>query len=175
MKLMLCCLMLAMLLPVGQSKTEGTQPFRIINIPKGENGYSNFESIVFKSQKELDAFIKEVSVQPGWNQKQVFLEGLIDANVDFSKEALVLFRHTEGSGSVKVTFETPVLKDKNLSCEIVGRPIPPGYGAIDLAAYYCMAVVVTKAQVSQVELQATRGGFKAERLAPIVFSVVPKL
>jgi hypothetical protein len=34
-----------------------------------------------------------------------------------------------------------------------------------------LAVVVSRAQVSQVEFQATRGGFKAQRLAPIIFQI----
>ena len=160
-----------MLLPVGQSKTENTQPFRTIDILKRENGYGNFESIAFTSQKDLDSFIKKVALQPGWNHKREFIDALNNANVDFSKEALVLLRHTEGSGSVKVAFETPVLKGKNLICEIAGTPIPPGFGGTGDMAYYCMAVVVSKAQVSQVEFHATRGGFKAQRLEPVVFPI----
>jgi len=41
-------------------------------------------------------------------------------------------------------------------------------------AYYCFAVAVSKAQVSQVELQAIEGGFPAHRLAPIVLPIMEK-
>jgi hypothetical protein len=40
--------------------------------------------------------------------------------------------------------------------------------------YYCFAVAVNKAQVSQVELQAIEGGFSARRLAPIVLPIIEK-
>jgi hypothetical protein len=174
MKILLCCLLLAMLLPVGQSTTDNTQPFRTIDILKRENGYGNFESVAFQSQKDLDSFLNKVALQGGWNRKGEFVNALRNANVDFSKEALVLLRHYEGSGSVNVEFKAPVLEGKKLVCEIEGIPIPEGFGGTGDVAYYCMAVVVSKTHISQVELQATRGGFKAQRLAPIVFKINEK-
>ena len=122
------------------------------------------------SQKELDSFLAD-SRQRGWNGRQAFEDALVNAKLDFSKEALVLLRHTEGSGSVRVAFETPVLSDRNLLCKIEGRPIPPGYGGTADMAYYCFAVAVSKAQVSKVELQATEGGFSARRLPTIVLPI----
>ena len=130
--------------------------------------------MVFMSKKDLDSFLTEQSRQIGWNHRQGFEDALLNAKVDFSKEALVLLRHTEGSGSVKVTFETPILKDRNLICEIQGKPIPPGYGGTGDMAYYCFAVAVSKAHVSQVELRAIEGGFKARRLPPIVLPITEK-
>lgn len=171
MKPMLCCLLLAILFYPGQLVDESAQPFRIIPIPTRENGYGNFASIVFTSQKDLDSFLRDTSTQSGWNHRQKFEDALLDAKVDFNKEALVLLRHSEGSGSIKVTFERPVLKDRKVLCEIRGRPIPPGYGGTTDMAYYCFALAVSKADVSQVELRATEGGFSARRLAPIIFPI----
>ena len=159
MKIMLCCLLLATLFHPGQLTNQSTQSFRIIPIQKGEHGYSNFESIVLMSKKDLDSFLTDTSTQIGWNNRQEFEDALLNAKLDFSKEALVLLRHSEGSESVKVTFETPILQDRNLLCEIRGRPIPPGYGGTADMAYYCFAVAVSKAQVSQVELQASKAVF----------------
>ena len=131
---------------------------------------------MFISQKDLDSFLTNTAVQIGWNtrQRHEFKDALLNANLDFSKEALVLLRHTERSGSVQVTFETPVLKDRSLVCEIRGRPILPGYGGTGDVAYYCFAVAVSKAHVSQVELQAIEGGFYARRLAPIILPIIEK-
>ncbi|MBA3514125.1 MAG: hypothetical protein H0T77_07115 [Pyrinomonadaceae bacterium] len=112
--------------------------------------------------------------QKFWNNRKEFEDALRNANLDFTKEALVLLRHTEGSGSVQVTFETPILQDRILLCEIRGKPIPPGYlGTADMADY-CLAVAVSKSHISQVELQAVEGGFSARRLAPIVFPIIEK-
>ena len=126
------------------------------------------------SQNDLDSFLNDTSTQTGWNNRQGFEDALRNAGVDFAKEALVLLRHSEGSGSVQVTFETPILQGRNLLCEIRGKPIPPGYGGTADMAYYCFAVAVSKSQVSQVELQAIEGGFSARRLAPIVLPIIEK-
>src|SRR5688572_20898458 len=148
MKMIFCCLLMAMLLPVGQSTTESTQPFRTVNIPAREYGYTHFESIALLSKSDLDSLLKKTSARP-WNHRREFVDGLVNANVDFSKEALVLLRHTERSGSVNVEFKTPVLQGRNLVCEIAGKPIPDGFGGTGDMAEYCFAVVVSKAHVSQ--------------------------
>jgi hypothetical protein len=128
---------------------------------------------VIMSQKDLDSFLTGTSTQIGWNSRQAFEDALRDAKLDFSKEALVLLRHTEGSGSVPVTFETPFLRERALVCEIRGRPIPSGYGGTADMAYYCFAVAVSKAHVSEVMLLATEGGFSERRLNPIVLPICP--
>jgi hypothetical protein len=171
MKIMLACLLLATLFHLGQSTNRSAPSFRIIPIQKRETGYSNFASIAFMSKDDLDSFLKNTSTQIGWNTRQEFEDALRNAKVDFTQEALVLLRHTEGSGSVQVTFETPILQNRRLLCEIRGRPIPPGYGGTADMAYYCFAVAVSKSVVSQVELQAVEGGFSERRLQPIVFPI----
>src|SRR6266403_1956230 len=97
------------------------------------------------SKNDLDSFLADKSTQPGWTNKQEFEDALLNAKLDFSKEALVLLRHNEGSGSIQVTFETPTLQGTRLLCEIRGKP-PQGLGTADLASY-CFAVAVSKAQV----------------------------
>ena len=174
MKIVLCCLLLAILFHPGQVSDEGAHAFRMIPIPTRENGYSNFASVVLMSQKDLDSFLTNTSTQIGWNHRQEFENALLSAKVDFSKEALVLLRHTEGSGSVKVTFQTPVLQDRNLICEIRGKPIPPGYGGTGDMAYYCFAMAVSKTQIRQVELRAIKGGLSEILLAPIVLPVTER-
>lgn len=170
--LIMLCLLSLVLTPASQLTNKSTQSFRMIPILKRENGYSNFASIAIRSQNELDSFLKDTSKQLGWNNRQEFETALRNAKLDFTKEVLVLLRHNEGSGSVKVTFETPILQDRKLLCEIRGRAFAPGYGGTADMAYYCFAVVVSKADVSQIELQAVQGGFSERRLAPIVFPII---
>ena len=172
MTIMLWCLLFLILTPAGQITSENAQSFRIIPILKREHGYGNFTSIAIRSQNELDSFLKDPSKQMGWNTRQEFEAALRNAKLDFTKEVLVLLRHDEGSSSVQVTFEPPILKDRKLLCEIRGRAIPPGYLATGDMAYYCFAVVVSKSAVSHVELQAVQGGFSERRLAPIVFPII---
>jgi len=167
MKIMLCCLLLATLFYPGQVTNKSTQSFRIVPI-RERGGYGNFESIVLMSQDDLDSFLKDTSARPE------FVDALRNANLDFTKEALVLLRHTESSGSVQVVFETPILQDRKLLCEIRGKPLPPGYAGTADMAYYCFAVAVSKSAVDQVELQAIEGGFSERRLAPIVLPIIEK-
>lgn len=174
MKIVLCCLLLATFFHPGQVTNESSQSFRIIPIPARENGYGSFESIVFMSKRDLDSFLTNTSTQIGWNNRRGFEDALLNARVDFSKEALVLLRHDEGSGSTRVTFETPILQGRTLVAEIQGKPIPPGYGGSTDMAYYCFAVAVSKARVSQVELRASQGGLFPRRLAPIVLPITDK-
>ena len=90
MKILLCCLLLAMLFQPAQLIDESARSFRIIPIPVKEHGYNNFESMVFKSQKDLDSFLTNKSTQMGWNNRQGFEDALRNAKLDFTKEALVL-------------------------------------------------------------------------------------
>ena len=172
MKLLLSSLLLAMVFQSGPITTKGSESFRILPIPKRENGYSNFASIAFTSKEDFDAFMRRTSTQIGWNDRKGFEDVLRDAKVDFTQEALLLLRHTEPSGSVQVTFERPTLQDMKLVCEIRGKPLRSG-GSADMA-YYCLAVVISKSAVNEVELQAVEGGFYERHLAPIVFPIVPK-
>lgn len=172
MRIILCVsLMLAAAFHPGQSTNTTTQSFRIIPIHKRENGYSNFASSAFMSKDDLDSFLKNTDAQIGWNNRQEFADVLRNAKVDFTKEALVLLRHNESSGSVQVTFESPILQDGKLICRIRGKPFPPGYGGTADMAYYCFAVAVSKTAVSEVELQGVEGGFSERRLPSIVLPI----
>jgi hypothetical protein len=170
--LSLCCVLLAMLLPPVASKNERGPSFRIIDIQKRDIGYSYFDSMAITSSDDFDAFLRETSQQIGWNNRQQFEEALLNAQLDFNQEALVLLRHNEGSGSVQVSFETPVLQDKTLLCAIRGKP-PLGLGTADMA-YYCFALVVSKLLVNQVQLNAAEGGFSERPLPPIHFSLTER-
>lgn len=170
---MLWCVLLAILFNAGQLRNESTEPFRIIPIPKREIGYSHFGSTVLMSENDMDFFLNKTFTQ-SWNNRQKFEDALLNAKLDFNKEALVLLRHTEGSGSVQVIFEKPVLQDSKLLCEIRGIPIPPGYGGTADVADYCFALAVSKSRVSHVELQRIVDGFSERRLAPLLLPIIEK-
>jgi hypothetical protein len=145
------------------------QAFRVIPIANKENGYSNFESVAFNSKAEFESFLAGTSKQDGWNNRQAFADALQNANIDFTREALVLLRHNETSGSVRVSFETPNLVARKLVCQIRGKALT-GMGTMDMA-YYCFAVVVSRSVVNEVELREVEGGFKERKLTPIVFPI----
>jgi len=152
-------------------KSESAAPFRTINILPRELGYSHFDSMAITTAEDFNAFLEQTS-DLGWNNRQEFVDALRDAKIDFNQEALVLLRHTEGSGSVQVSFETPVLKDKTLVCEIRGEPLN-GAGTGDMA-YYCFALAVSKSLVDRVQLNALSGIMQPRALPTVLLSTTER-
>jgi hypothetical protein len=111
---------------------------RQIPISQVEHGYGNFENTVLSTRKEFDEFLK-TSNKSGWNKREKFDNTLKDMTIDFTKELLVLVRHTEGSGSIRVTLDSSVLKDNRLLVAI--KRGTPTIGTMDMA-YHCFAFVV---------------------------------
>lgn len=127
---------------------------RVIPIPREEHGYSNFETTVIPSQAALDEFLKKGAngEQMGWNDRAGFEKALADAKVDFNRESLVLLRHTEGSGSVRVHVREPQVKGRRIICRIDREE--PEMGTADMA-FYCFALAVPKAAIDEVEVQVS--------------------
>jgi hypothetical protein len=169
MKLFLTSLLVTLVFQAGPLAAQERQAFRVIPIPNRESGYSNFESVALNTKAEFESFLAGTSKQPGWNSRPAFVDALQNAKIDFTREALVLLRHSESSGSVRVTFETPTLGDRKLVCQIRGKALTGG-GTMDMA-YYCFAVVVSRADVGELELRDVVGGFKAHELAPVIFRI----
>jgi len=155
----------------AQSKSQNGPAFRVIEIQRGELGYSNFETMAITSKEDFDTFLREIT-QLGWSNRQAFQDALTDARIDFNQETLILLRHSEGSSGVQVSFEPPVLRDKTLLTEIRGA-LMQGMATGDMA-YYCFALAVSKSLVNKVELNAVSGLFELRHLPTIVLSTTEK-
>ncbi len=166
----LCCVTFAMLLYRHVSNNQSESAFRTINIREREFGYSHFESMAITSSDDFKAFLDEIS-QQAWNDRQDFVDALLNAKIDFNKEALVLLRHDEGSGSIRVSFEKPVLQDKTLLCEIRGEPLR-GLGSADMA-YHCFALAVSKSLINKVHLN-TVPAFAGLAKPPVLLSTIER-
>ena len=156
--LLLCSVTLATLLPPTSLKLpptllkkESGSSFRIIDIHQTESGYNYFDSIAITSAQDFNAFLGEISQQLFWNNRRDFVDALLKAKVDFNQEALVLLRYDQGSGAVSVSFETPILQEKTLLCEIRGELLGVGPAVM---AYHCFALTVSKSLVNKVQLNA---------------------
>ena len=112
-----------------------------ISIPKREHGYQNLEVNVIRSPGEFDLFLQRVMSQRAWNDKDTFISVLQNENVDFENYNIVLFPHSEGSGSISVTPREPVWK-KDKVVVIIDRDVPE-VGTADMA-YYAFAYKVRK-------------------------------
>lgn len=130
------------------------EAYRIVPIPKSENGYDSFDSTQIESQEQLDTFLKSLAVKPGWNERKRFEDALKNAKIDFKTERLMLLRHSEGSGSIDVQFLRPELKVLELHCK-VARVEPSGSGTADMA-YYCFAVVLQRNVVKKLVFKKHR-------------------
>ena len=165
--LSLCCVTLAMVFHPVAPKSES---FRTINIYQRELGYSHFDSMAITTSEDFNTFLEQTS-DLAWNARQEFVDALRNAKIDFNQEALVLLRHTEGSGSARVSFETPVLKDKTLLCEI--RSEFSGMGTADMA-YHCFALAVSKSLVDKVQLTAVSGSIQPHALPTVLLSTTER-
>lgn len=112
---------------------------RQLDIPKREIGYYNFDSCLLTSDVELESFLADVKGQQGWNNRGAFVPVLRAAKIDFTKSVLLLVRHTEGSGSIRVWVEPPVVRSDELVVAI-GKEVP-SMATSDMA-FYCFALVV---------------------------------
>lgn len=124
--------------------------YRQIPIREEDIGYDHFESTVIRSQAEWEDFVKSTSLdtEEDWNHGDIFLKNIQKANLDFEKEALVLIRDTEPSGSIQVSFEVSRLESGTLFCNI-NRKLP---GVTDDEAFYCFAVAVSKEKVKKIHV-----------------------
>lgn len=134
----------------GRANADDEKYFKIIPIPSEEHGYSNFESIVIATQDELDAFLAKGSNEQGmgWNNRAGFENALNAGALDFKKQALVLLRHTEGSGSTEIHFLNPEIKAKRLVARVERKEFEVG---VDVVAFYCFALNVPKSDVTEVQ------------------------
>jgi hypothetical protein len=128
--------------------------FKLVDIPRREHGYSNFESLVISSSDSMKAFLEQVPEQKGWNAAADFLQVLQGISMDFKTHSLVLLRHTEGSGGVSIDFNILALVDRRLQCRIA-RKIPE-MGTADMA-YYCFGLIVRKDAVSKIVVDLEQG------------------
>ena len=153
--LSLCCMTLAMLLHPTLLKNQSGSAFRIINNHHQTGIGSNyFDSMAITSAEDFKAFLEEISRIEGWRYRQNFIDILLNAQINFDHEALVLLRYDNGYGAIRVPFETPVLQDKTLLCEI--RDDMQG-GGLGVMAYHCIALAVSKSLVNKVQLKVVGG------------------
>ncbi|MES2354610.1 MAG: hypothetical protein V4568_09455 [Pseudomonadota bacterium] len=132
-------------------KKDAVKEFRLIPVPTKDHGYSNFQSMIIRSQQELDAVMEALGrKEMGWNNLAGFSKPIQGAAIDFNKEALVLIRHTENSGAVEVAVEQPRMNGLVLVWSIK-RKQASGVGTADMA-YYGYSVVVLKEKVRQVQV-----------------------
>lgn len=159
--LFLATLSILALCAVGQALAQDKKDFRRVDVPTEEHGYNGFKSQVIDSEQKLNAFIKQVEGESGWNNRASFLKALADAKIDFTNETLVLIRQAEGSGSNRVSFAPPELKGDKLVC-VIHREVSQ-IGTADMA-YYCFAVAVIKGKAKEAEVWVnTKGTPKADK------------
>jgi predicted secreted protein len=139
--------------PAQRDPAAAKRGFRVIHIPKRDKGYGSFLFLptVVRTNECFYEFLYVV-VRGGayrWNDRPRLLKALQDAGLDFDKETLVVFYHSETSGATQVTFEAPVRQGNKVLCKV--RRKESAGGAADMA-FYAFALAVDKA-VTGVEFQ----------------------
>jgi len=102
--------------------------------------YDIFETTLLQDQASFEAFVLDFEAQDEWSDGS-FIATLEDAQVDFDTTNLLLYRITEGSGSIELTPHEPQIEGTTMSIQI-DRYVPD-VGTDDMA-YYCLAYLVDK-------------------------------
>lgn len=131
-----------------------------IYIDEREYGYSNFPTTIIDTADSLSNFLDNLLPQSSWNYKQTFLDFLNQVQIDFDTEYLLLYRHTETSGSHIVIVREPYIENEIILIEI-DRDIP-SIGTCDMA-YYCFAYRVKK--------EYTTIKFKIEKMDDVLITI----
>ena len=126
--------------------------FRVIDMPTKDNGYFQMrQSQVIETEQEFEAFVQHVEILKGWANQPGFLKALRDANLDFTRESLVLILLDEPNGSNIVKLATPQRYGDKLVC-VVQRRLP--LSIHNDGASHCFGVAVEKGKIKQVEVWA---------------------
>ncbi len=134
-------------------------PYRTVSIPRRENIYSAFDTTVLQTEKEWNTFVKKrtgdeskknTSPEPDPRLAR-FINALKQAEVDFEQEALILLRHTESRGNVKVQFTPRVKGDGQLTIR-VEREVQGEFGT-EVMQYFCYAIAVNTERISTVRVE----------------------
>ncbi len=115
-----------------------------LEIPFSEHGYSNFNTAILGNQEQLNDFTKNGIGDNGWNDKETFVNALLETDIDFAQYNLLIYRFTEASGSNGVRLLEPIIEG-DIATILVSRSVPgPGMGGIAAAAFYAAAYQVDK-------------------------------
>ena len=114
---------------------------RVLAIPPRAGGYNLFKTTIVINEQELREFVGDLKQDKFGNRTGNLVSVLEAAEIDFESELLVLLRHTERSGSNRVSLATPEKRESQLECHIIRKV--PEVGTADMA-YYCFALVVPK-------------------------------
>jgi hypothetical protein len=138
-------------------------PLRRIGIPFRVSYYEDIQSQVVASKADLDGMLESIPQPPkhhrnernrSWRDLQTFRRLLLEHQIDFSREVIVLIQHTEGSGTPKVSLAHPLHDSNTRRLLLEVRSYNPGLGTRDLAAY-CFAVVVPRHLADEVIITTT--------------------
>jgi hypothetical protein len=129
LSVLLCCSGDARIRSQGSADLHPTLVgFRRIEIPKRRGHYDRFGSTIIRTQKEHEEFpddyrtyLKVLFQGPVPRMYLEFVRSLSAAKIDFSREALVLLRHDEGSGSIRVALANPWVANGVLYCKVEMR------------------------------------------------------
>lgn len=107
---------------------------RLTDVDPKVNGYANLTTLVITTETEQETVLTSVSAQSGWDDAAGFIQTIRAARVEYDNDQiLLLYRHTESSGSVQVTVGAPALQDGDVVVPIT-REVPEK-GTTDMAYY----------------------------------------
>lgn len=124
--------------------------FETLKMSNRDHWYSHFKTTVINTPQEYRDFLKSASIDP--DQPHSFHNTVASLSAWVDTHTMVLIRHTESSGSTKVSFQVSQASPDTLLCKI--SRIPPGpcdIGTCDMA-YYCFGIMGQRSLIKKVEV-----------------------
>jgi hypothetical protein len=118
--------------PLKQNAVAGPDISRV-NIPAREHGYSKLKNKVINASKELNEYLLMIQQQSAWNNKAEFIRVLQNTEINFDSDNILIYCHTESSGSTIVALSKPFWEKQNAAIHIF-RTVP-WVGTTDMAYY----------------------------------------
>jgi len=118
-------------------------PIQLMNVPKQEQGYKNFDTTRISTEGEFYRFLCEVKAQSDWNHKEDFFQSIQSEVIDFSHSRLLLYRVTEPSISIAVTPQEPIV-DGHIATIPISEYAPQDVALPAVMAYYTFAYKVDR-------------------------------
>lgn len=118
-----------------------------ITIPHRNYIYSKLESQLITSAKEYKRFIQSVDIKEHGGGKK-FISSLSAESIDFESSNLLLYFHTENSGSIRVSLESPLPSKNGTEIGMKINRIVSGPPTTDMA-YYGYAYII-KREISKI-------------------------
>ncbi len=122
---------------------KSTQGIRTLTLPSIDRGYRHLQTRVITSSDEYTAFLHAIDAQENWDHKVAFGMTIAKAQIDFTKENLLIYRHMVSSFSKAVVPKILSIKE-NHAVILLEEQGAKSTGTLYQAFFYTVSKKITQ-------------------------------